>query len=728
MNAITIDVMYGILIGILILLPYKTGAFSAISTLKPRTPIQLKLRHFSTPTAFETDNEKNVGNRIMWEPSTDYMKATLMYKFQQDMGVIGDYNDLWKWSIENPDEFWTKLLDYLNVIYDGSVDPVKDGNTMPDVTYFPNVKINFAENMLRYGTNDSPVRDVEAVVSISESRDDKRWTFAELRHDASRVSNALRSIGITSADSCGAYLPNIGETIVAMLGVTSTGSIWTSSSPDFGARAVADRFSQVGPKVLFVTDGYVSKSKTMSLVDRVEELVDALPTLERVVVISTIGSMSEFTSERIKSLIITWDEFLTLGSKADGAVSDIIFDRVPFAHAQFVLYSSGTTGMPKSIAHGAGNVILQHAKELMLHSDLRPKDRMCFFTTCGWMMWNWMTSSLVAGATVVCFDGFAAYPKLSSPWDLVERESITHMGTTPRYLQSCRARVRPNESNDLSKLRVILSTGSPLLPEDFEYVYEKVKDDVLLASISGGTDICSCFALGNPLLPVHRSEIQVFGLGLNACALDRDTGLQAKVGTKGELVCRTPFVAAPVCFFGDDENKSKYRNAYFEHNDGVWYHGDLIEVTGSAGECGGIVIHGRSDATLNPGGVRIGTAEVYRFAESVDVVEDSLVIGDVIKTEKRSDVRIVLFVKLVEGIVLNADIEKRIRHEIRAGASDAHVPAIIKQVQMIPYTRSGKKVEIAVRDLFAGVEPKNVGALQDPKAFDEYRQLAESGI
>ena len=677
------------------------------------------------------DTDHDVGqNTMLWEPSPEYMKSTMMYQFQQAMGVSGNnnYDDLWKWSVEHSDEFWTKLMDYLDVRYHGSVDPVKVGTTMPDVTYFPNVQINFAENMLRYGSDDSPLREVEAVVSISEARDDRRWTFAELRQDASRVSNALRSMGVTSADSCGAYLPNIGETIVAMLGVTSTGSIWTSSSPDFGARAVADRFTQVGPKVLFVTDGYVSKSKSISLIEKVEELVDALPTLERVVVIPMLDTMSEFTNERFKTLMITWDELLAMGSNEDGSVADIVFDRVPFAHPQFVLYSSGTTGMPKSIAHGAGNVILQHAKELMLHSDLRSKDRMCFFTTCGWMMWNWMTSSLFAGATVVCFDGFAAYPKLSSPWDLVERERITHMGTTPRYLQSCRARVRPKETNDMSKLRVILSTGSPLLPEDFDYVYEKVKDDVLLASISGGTDICSCFALGNPLLPVYKSELQAFGLGLDACALDRETGTPTTIGTKGELVCRTPFVAAPVCFFGDDENKSKYRNAYFERNDGVWYHGDLIEVTGSAGECGGIVIHGRSDATLNPGGVRIGTAEVYRFAESVDVVEDSLVIGDVVKTEKRSDVRIVLFVKLAEGVVLDTDIEKQIRHEIRAGASDAHVPAIIKQVQIIPYTRSGKKVEIAVRDLFAGVEPNNVGALQDPNAFDEYRQLAKSGL
>jgi acetoacetyl-CoA synthetase len=384
--------------------------------------------------------------------------------------------------------------------------------------------------------------------------------------------------------------------------------------------------------------------------------------------------------------------------------------------------------MPKSIAHGAGNMLLQHGKELVLHSDLRPKDRMLFFTTCGWMMWNWMTSSMMAGATVVAFDGFAAYPRLSSPWDLVERERITHMGTTPRYLQSCRARVRPGENNDLSHLRVMLSTGSPLLPEDFSYVYDKVKSDLLLASISGGTDICSCFALGSPLLPVRQSELQAFGLGLDACALDRETGKPAEIGAKGELACRAPFVAAPVCFFGDDENKSKYRGAYFPNDDGIWYHGDLIEVTGSAGSAGGVVIHGRSDTTLNPGGVRIGTAEVYRFAEAVDIVEDSLVIGEQIQTGKRSDVRIVLFVQLADGLVLDDTMQRKIRDEIRAGASDAHVPAVIRQVQKIPYTKSGKKVEIAVRELFAGVEPKNEGALLDPSAFDEYREMAKVGL
>lgn len=509
----------------------------------------------------------DTGRKVMWKPNPEYVETTAMKKFQKEVGVEGEYEDLWKWSVENSDEFWTKLMEYVGVEYTGSTSPAREGDVMPDVTYFPNVELNFAENMLKHGAPGSPLVDEEAIVSVSEARDDKRWTFGELRGDAARVEKALRKQGVTSSDACGAYVANIGETIVAMLGATSTGATWTSCSPDFGAQAVSDRFGQVGPKVLFVTDGFVSAGKETSVVDKVEQIVASLPTLQRVVVIPMLEERPVW-SEEMKDKVVSWDEFLAEGEEADGSAPESTFTKVPFAHPQFVLYSSGTTGMPKSIAHGAGNVLLQHAKELMLHSDLREKDRLMFYTTCGWMMWNWMASTLFAGATVVTFDGFAAYPKLSSPWELIERERITHMGTSPRFLQASRARVRPMRDNDMSNLRVIFSTGSPLSPEDFEYVYTKVKEDLMLASISGGTDICSCFALGNPTLPVRQGELQAFGLGLDACAMDRDTGASV-VGSKAELVCRKPFVAAPVCFFGDDEKRSKYRGAYFEVRGGA---------------------------------------------------------------------------------------------------------------------------------------------------------------
>lgn len=692
---------------ILAALAAATTAFTVPHARRPH----VALRSVATP-ARET----------LWTPTAATVEASAMKAFQRAVGVDGGYEELWSWSVANGDAFWTELMDFVGVEREGSLEPARVGENMPDVEYFPNCRLNFAENLLRHGNAGAALEDAEAIVSISEARDAKRWTFGEAAADAARVASALRALGVGADDAVGLYASNVGESVVAMLGATATGATWTSCSPDFGARAVADRFGQVAPKALFVCDGFVSAGKRTCHAAKVAELAEKLPSLEKIVVFDVAGGAADAgawaASDKVAGLVESWDDFLASGDPAP------TYDRVPFAHPQLVLYSSGTTGLPKSIAHGCGNALLQHAKELILHSDLKEGDKMLFYTTCGWMMWNWMASSLFAGAAIVCFDGFAAYPKLQAPWDLVEAEKVTHLGTSPRYFQACRTRVAPKDSHDLEDLRVVFSTGSPLMNEDFRYVYDKVKDDVMLASISGGTDICSCFALGNPTLPVVEGELQAFGLGLDACAFDRDAGARV-VGEKAELACLSPFVAAPVKFFGDDEAKTKYRDAYFDDDDGVWYHGDLVETTGSVGAAGGVVIHGRSDTTLKPGGVRIGTAEVYRFAEEHPAVDDSLVIGDQLKTGKRAgDVRIVLFVKLADGYVLDAALEKDVKAFIRAGASDAHVPALLVAVDKIPYTKSGKKVEVAVRDLIAGTEPKNVGALADATAFDEYRALA----
>lgn len=638
----------------------------------------------------------------LWSPKRMAVESTAMWSFmkraEKETGLrFPAYGDFHAWSVGKYKEFWKLFLKFSAIEVEGDYEPVCDSETMPGVRFFPNLRLNFAQNLLRFQDEQT------ALVSVSESRDTVKVTYGELSDRVSELAAAMRKMGIRSGDRVAGYLPNIWETVAAMLAATSLGATWSSCSPDFGVRGVLDRFGQIGPRLLFSVNAYMYNGKVFDCLEKLDAIQAAIPEIEKVVVIPLVKGHGDGFAE---GKVTTWESFASEPAQA------MTFEMVPFNHPLYIMYSSGTTGAPKCIVHGAGGTLLQHAKELILHSDLRRDDNITYFTTCGWMMWNWLVSSLFVGSTVTLFDGSPSYPDMSTLWRLVEKERITHFGTSARYINSCRGKVTPKSSFDLDRLRVILSTGSPLLVEDFEWIYEEVKKNVCLSSISGGTDIISCFMLGNPVLPVYRGEIQCLGLGMDVAAFDE--GGRPVTGQKGELVCRKPAPSMPICFFNDPDN-AKYRKAYFEKYPGIWWHGDFIELTPH----GGVIVYGRSDATLNPGGVRIGTAEIYRIVEALPEVEDSLVIGQ----PWEGDVRVVLFVKLAKGITLSEALADKIRKAIRSEATPRHVPKIIWAVEKIPYTINGKKVEIAVLDIVSGLEPKNKEALSDPTALDCYRNL-----
>ena len=532
-----------------------------------------------------------------------------------------------------------------------------------------------------------------------------RWS--ELDREVARVAAGLRAQGIQPGDRVAGYLPNLPETVIAMLAASSIGAIWSSCSPDFGVRGVLDRFGQIEPRVLFAAAAYRYNGKTHDCLGRIADLMAELPTVERVVVTPYAADSLEL--DRLDGRAVAWDEFGPVDPEP------IRFEPLPFDHPLYILYSSGTTGVPKCIVHGAGGTLLQHLKELLLHTDVRRGDRLFYFTTCGWMMWNWLVSGLAAEATLVLYDGSPFYPDGNVLWDLVDEVGICQFGTSAKWISACdKAGIRPRESHRLSSLRAILSTGSPLLPESFDYVYRDVRADVQLSSISGGTDIVSCFALGNPLLPVRRGELQCRGLGM-AVEIRDDRG-EVVVGQTGELTCSQPFPSMPVQFWNDPDG-SRYRAAYFEKFPGVWSHGDYARLT----EDGGVVIYGRSDATLNPGGVRIGTAEIYRQVEKLDEIMESLCVGQ----EWDGDVRVVLFVVLRDGVSLDEGLIARIRTTIRSNATPRHVPARIVAVPDLPRTVSGKITELAVRDVIHGREVRNTSALANPDALDHFRDRPE---
>jgi acetoacetyl-CoA synthetase len=672
----------------------------------------------------------------VWTPSPARVAASHLTRFASHAMRHGapatsgadpaaDYAALWRWSVDRREAFWSAMFEFGGVIASRGTGPVlQDGERMPGARWFVGTELNFAENLLAR-------RDAHpALVFVNERGDRREITYLELHERVARVAAGLAAEGVGAGDVVAGYLPNLPEAVIGMLATTSLGGVWTSCSPDFGINGVLDRFGQVKPKVLFTADGYFYAGKTLDSLEPIRGVLEKLPEVRRVVVVPYVNATPDVS--RLPNAVRLAD------FERDGMLS---FVRRPFDAPLYVMYSSGTTGVPKCIVHGIGGTLLQHRKEHLLHADVGPDDRLFFFTTCGWMMWNWLVSALAGGCTVVLYEGSPFHPGPEVLWKMAEAERVTHFGTSPKYLGALeKAGYVPRERHDLASLRTVLSTGSPLAAEQFDYVYRAIAPlrgpatragaradaaaaatadaapDLHLASISGGTDIVSCFCLGVPWLPVHRGEIQARGLGMAVDIWDDDG--RPVVEQRGELVCTKAFPSMPIGFWNDADG-ARYRAAYFERFPNVWHHGDYAVLT----ERGGLVILGRSDAVLNPGGVRIGTAEIYRQVEKLDEVLESLAIGQ----DWDGDVRVVLFVRLRPSVVLDAALEKRIKDTIRANTTPRHVPAKIVAVPDIPRTISGKIVELAVRNVVHGLPVKNTDALANPEALAHFRDRPELG-
>jgi len=614
---------------------------------------------------------------------------------------ISQYRDLHRYSVQNPSGFWRAVWDFCEVVGTPGGRILENPGQMPGARWFPDARLNFAENLLRH-RDDRP-----AIVFKSETGATAQYSYRELFFAVAQTAAALKASGVEKGDRVAGYMPNLPETVIAMLAASSIGAIWSSSSPDFGIDGVVDRLGQIQPKVLFCAAAYSYNGKTHDCLDKVRGIIKSIASIEKTVVVPYVNP-----DAKIKKIPgATWfSDFI------DNSAREIDFQRLPFDHPIYILYSSGTTGIPKCITHGAGGTLIQHLKELVLHTNLRRSDRICYFTTCGWMMWNWLVSSLAVGATMVLYEGSPFYPSPAAMFDLIDELGITVFGTGAKSIASWeKAGVRPRESHQLNTLVTLLSTGSPLAPESFDYVYREIKQNLCLSSIAGGTDIVSCFMAGCPILPVWRGELQCAGLGM-AVEILRDDGRVAEVGETGELCCTQPFPAMPVFFWGDEDG-SKYHSAYFAKFPGIWAHGDFVAKT----QHGGYIIQGRSDATLNPGGVRIGTSEIYRQVEGMDEVLESICIGQ----DWEDDVRVVLFVKMRESLVLDEDLQYRIRKKIRQNTTPRHVPAKIIQVADIPRTLSGKIVELAVRNVVHGLGVSNTDALANPQSLELFRDLPE---